>query len=296
MEATNTVRKIGIVGYGCLGKYLVQKLLETPTVEGIDYQIAFIWNRTSERIRQDLPPQHHGLILEDLNLFEERGADLIIEVSHPNIVAEFGERFTHHADFLVGSPTAFADDDLTARIKAKATRHALYIAVGALWAANDIKRLALQGQLSSLVISMTKPASSLKVLSPLDETLRDLIEAQKRSGDIPDEFVVFDGPVKELCPLAPNNVNTMAAAALAASSVLSFDQVRGRLLASNVSSEHKIVVEVFGPPRDDGERFHVRVERHNPAAVGAVTGSATYGSFYVSLLLAHGQTSGFHFC
>ena len=38
------------------------------------------------------------------------------------------------------------------------------------------------------------------------------------------------GPVRELCPLAPNNVNTMAAAAIAATS-LGFDGVYGRLVA-----------------------------------------------------------------
>ena len=38
------------------------------------------------------------------------------------------------------------------------------------------------------------------------------------------------GPVRELCPLAPNNVNTMAAAALAAWN-LGFDAVQGCLVA-----------------------------------------------------------------
>eukprot|EP01096_Ripella_sp_DP13-Kostka_P009370 TRINITY_DN3600_c0_g1_i1.p1 TRINITY_DN3600_c0_g1~~TRINITY_DN3600_c0_g1_i1.p1 ORF type:complete len:320 (+),score=140.60 TRINITY_DN3600_c0_g1_i1:70-960(+) len=296
MSEIKRVRRIGIVGYGCLGKYLVHQVLEKPVVDGIEYQIAFIWNRTPSRISDDLPAHLHHLILEDLNAFEQKPADLIIEVSHPDIVAEFGEKFVSVSDFLVGSPTAFADDDLTARVKSKATNHALYVAVGALWAANDIKRLAQQGQLSSLIISMTKPAASLKVLAPLDNHLQSLIEGHKERGEKPDEFVVYDGPVKDLCPLAPNNVNTMATAALAASSALSFSQVQGRLLASNVSSEHKIVVEALGPVREDGERFQVRVERRNPATLGAVTGSATYGSFYVSLLQAQGQSSGLHFC
>lgn len=37
------------------------------------------------------------------------------------------------------------------------------------------------------------------------------------------------GTVRELCPLAPNNVNTMAAAALAAAA-LGFDGVKARLI------------------------------------------------------------------
>lgn len=41
---------------------------------------------------------------------------------------------------------------------------------------------------------------------------------------------LYDGSVRGLCPLAPNNVNTMAAAAMAAHN-LGFDGVRGRLVS-----------------------------------------------------------------
>ena len=48
--------------------------------------------------------------------------------------------------------------------------------------------------------------------------------------DIKEAKVVHEGSVRELCPLAPNNVNTMAAAAVAAYN-LGFDGVRGRIIA-----------------------------------------------------------------
>lgn len=41
--------------------------------------------------------------------------------------------------------------------------------------------------------------------------------------------MLFEGPVKDLCPLAPNNVNTMAAAALAAHN-LGFNQTKAKLV------------------------------------------------------------------
>ena len=41
---------------------------------------------------------------------------------------------------------------------------------------------------------------------------------------------LYNGPVRQLCPLAPNNVNTMAAAAVAASN-LGFDKTVGRLVS-----------------------------------------------------------------
>jgi predicted dinucleotide-utilizing enzyme len=42
---------------------------------------------------------------------------------------------------------------------------------------------------------------------------------QERLAQIPadsqEETVIYDGNVRDLCPLAPNNVNTMACAAMA---------------------------------------------------------------------------------
>ena len=41
---------------------------------------------------------------------------------------------------------------------------------------------------------------------------------------------LYEGPVRDLCPIAPNNVNTMAAAAVAANS-LGLDQTIGKLVS-----------------------------------------------------------------
>ena len=49
------------------------------------------------------------------------------------------------------------------------------------------------------------------------------------AADIDGETVLYDGPIRDLAPLAPNNVNTMAAAALAAPN-LGFDGVQARLV------------------------------------------------------------------
>ena len=43
-------------------------------------------------------------------------------------------------------------------------------------------------------------------------------------------YFVIAGSVRGLCPLAPNNVNTMAVGAIAAHN-LGFDQVKGRIVA-----------------------------------------------------------------
>jgi hypothetical protein len=55
---------------------------------------------------------------------------------------------------------------------------------------------------------MKKSPESLKVLGVLKDKLDNY---NKTRGDSKDEYILYDGPVRQLCPLAPNNVNTMAA-------------------------------------------------------------------------------------
>ena len=81
--------------------------------------------------------------------------------------------------------------------------------------------------------------------------------------------MLYDGPVRDLCPLAPNNVNTMAAAATAAHN-LGFDKVQGRLVSDpNLTDWHIVEVEAWGPGDiEQGTAFHVHTVRKNPAKIG----------------------------
>ena len=107
---------------------------------------------------------------------------------------------------------------------------------------------------------------------------------------------LYAGPVRPLCAMAPNNVNTMAAAAIAAHN-LGFDRVHGELVVDRSLTAHVITVDARGHSRSsDGSYFRALSTRTNPAKHGAVTGSATYVSFLSSMLKAHGKGKGVHFC
>lgn len=234
-------RRVGIVGYGNLGKFLVQALRDRSE----KYEIAFIWNRSKDKLA-DLAAHE---TIENLDEFESRSADLIVEVAHPNILKTYGERFLASADLLVGSPTAFADSEVADRLFALANRpessFGLYIAAGALWGGQDIKKMNDLGLLRGLAVTMKKHPDSLKLVGELGERLDNFKRNDERylHGG---EYVVYEGSVSELCPLAPNNVNTMAVAALAATPSLSFHQVKARLVADSNLEAHVIVIEVFG--------------------------------------------------
>ncbi|ELU04098.1 hypothetical protein CAPTEDRAFT_1663 [Capitella teleta] len=260
--------RIGIVGFGNLGQFLADAILKRD-----DLELAFVWNRTQATLQGKVDS---SFILEDLDDFAEREADLIVEVAHPKITALYGPRFLQHADYLIGSPTAVADREIESQLRNAAKNHGFYIPTGAFWGGEDIKRMADRGALQALKITMTKHPRSFKVVG-------DLVEKRDRAIATGQRTVLYDGAVRPLCPLAPNNVNTMAAAALAAHT-LGFDHVQGSIIAdASVGDWHIVEVETWGPG-DKKQGFHVKTVRRNPAPVGNVTGAATYLSFVGSML------------
>ncbi|XP_045148552.1 putative L-aspartate dehydrogenase [Echinops telfairi] len=152
--------------------------------------------------------------------------------------------------------------------------HAVFIARGALWGSEDITRLDAAGGLQSLRVTMATHPNGFRLEGAL-------AAAAKRPGP---RTVLYEGPVRGLCPWAPRNSNTMAAAALAAPS-LGFDGVIGVLVADlSLPDVHVVDVELSGPPGPSGRSFALRTHRENPAQPGAVTGSATVTAFWRSLL------------
>ncbi|XP_045172626.2 aspartate dehydrogenase domain-containing protein-like [Mercenaria mercenaria] len=273
-------RRIGIVGYGNLGQYLVQQIQSRG-----DLELAFVWNRTSSALEGKV---EKPCILEDLNNFAEREADLIVEVAHPCITRDYGERFLAHADFMIGSPTAMADASTERKLRAAASQNGLYVPSGALWGGEDIRRMADRGTLQALKVTMKKPPESFKLNEPL-KSKNDAVKS--------DAVILYDGPVRELCPLAPNNVNTMAAAAVAAHN-LGFDKVQGSIVSDpSLTDWHVVQVDAWGPGNiEDDTAFHCQTIRRNPAKIGFVTGSATYASFLSSMIGARGKGPGVHLC
>uniref|UniRef100_A0A8C7JLZ1 Aspartate dehydrogenase domain-containing protein n=1 Tax=Oncorhynchus kisutch TaxID=8019 RepID=A0A8C7JLZ1_ONCKI len=265
------VMRIGVVGHGHLDQlfarqYLVERLQKEGAQVGLT--LVFVWNRNTDKLRESVAEE---LILHNLPDFTDRGADVIVEVCHPKIVKDFGVQFLSKAHFLVGSPSALSDPQLNQELRQAAEHHGrtLYVPSGALWGGQDILRLNDSGSLKALFIRMSKHPSCFRLTG---DVLSDWTEDEGRR-------VLFSGSVAELCPVAPNNVNTMAAAAIAAGT-LGFAGVQGEIVSDTALSDYHVVeVEVTG-----ANGFTVHTVRRNPAKLGAVTGSATYNSFWSSLL------------
>jgi len=173
--------------------------------------------------------------------------------------------------------------------------HVIYVGTGAFWGAEDIAKMNERNTLRSLSITMKKHPDSYKLNEPLHSKL---INERKKFGDQNGEIILYSGPVRELCQLAPNNVNTMAVGATIASN-LGFDGVQGCLIAdASLDDRHIVEIELTGPETIIGEKkqlgFHLKTIRTNPAQLGAVTGTATLLSFVNSIKCAKDRTPGIH--
>lgn len=278
-HSENTTTRIGIVGYGSLGRYL-SDFIVSDEGKAAGLELAFVWNRSPEKVRESSREEVRSALLENLQDFASRGpVDIIVEVAHPSITGLHAASFLDGgSDYFCGSPTCFADQEVESAVRSAVSRtgRSLYLPAGALWGSSDIQKMSARGSLKGLTITMKKAPHHLKLLGGLRNKLDDLI-AKNVSG----EHVLYEGPVRALCPLAPNNVNTMACAAMAAGPELGFDGTQARLVVDKDLTAHIVQVDVEGP-----NGFTVGSTRFNPAKKGAVTGNATYASFLSSLLAA----------
>ena len=288
------LRTVGIVGYGSLGQFLAKAIMNDP-VASKELRLVFVWNRTKEKVQADIDAGNlpAGVLLDDLQNFDKHhgGAapDLIVEVAHSTITADYGASFLSKSSYMVGSPTCFADraieESIRSQLKANLeanVEHGAFIPAGALWGANDIQKMADRGTLQGLGVTMKFSAPALRLRGALKEKL-DQIVADGQT----EEVLLFDGPIRELAPMAPNNVNTIACAALAGHTV-GFDKTRARLYAAAPDLHaHIVEIQVEGPGG-----FKVDTVRVNPAKKGAVTGNATYNSFLSSMLAAAKRSGG----
>ena len=79
---STTKRKIGIVGYGHLGKFLTNAILNHENLE-----LAFVWNRSKSVF--DGSGLDKNLILENLEDCDKKNVDLIVEESSLNLLLPF---------------------------------------------------------------------------------------------------------------------------------------------------------------------------------------------------------------
>ncbi len=259
--------RIGIIGYGFIGRHLYQRIM-SGAEPGVS--VAFVWNRSRGKMT-NVPL---GLILGDLAHFAERRADLILEVAHPSVTRLHGAEFLQHADYLLTSVTALADDALRESLTATAqhSRRRLLVPHGALVGLDALHEQ--RQRWSSVTITFRKNPANL-----------DFTESGIDPAGIQSATVLYDGPARGIAPLFPRNINTMITCAVA---TIGLDRCRAVLIADPKLDKAYAVVEAVGA---DGSR----IATFNEQPATGVSGNDMLGSMLGSLRAAAGRLPGLGF-
>lgn len=203
-------KRIGVVGYGYIGRELCRMIQETPEW---NLELAFIWNRDPSKLA-DVP---EGLRLGNLEDLATRQPDLVVECAHPAVTVEYGEAILRAADYLPLSVNAFADTETETRLVSLAQdlKRRIIIPHGALIGlANLVEQ---KHAWDEVTITFRKNPSNI-----------DFAETDIDPSTITGQTVLYDGPARGIAAMFPRNVNTMTTCALA---TVGLDRCRAVLIA-----------------------------------------------------------------
>jgi aspartate dehydrogenase len=220
--------RIGIVGYG----YIARSLIDLIEQRLPHCELVFVHARDGNKIAH-LPVDQQ---LIDLDLFEERSANLIIEAAHPIFLSSHGTRFLKIADFMPLSSSGLADDRLLSQLIDTATEHghSLLIPRGALPGLDDL--IQWREHWRDVLITFRKPPGAI-----------DFSDSGIDVDSIVSETIIYEGPVRGIAEKFPRNVNAMVTCALA---TIGLDRCRAKLV---VDPELNYLVAEVDALSNDGD-------------------------------------------
>jgi predicted dinucleotide-utilizing enzyme len=259
--------RIGILGFGFIGQHFYERLLRGRE-PGL--AVAFVWNRSVAKLTS-VPL---GLVQRDLGDIAARQADLVVELAHPSVTYRHGPSILRHADYMITSVTALADEALRRELVETAQTHGrrLFVPHGALVGMDGLWEQ--RERWAEVSITFRKHPKSL-----------DFSESGIDPAGIVKETVVYDGPARGIAKLFPRNVNTMVTCALV---TVGLDACRARLIADpslDHASSHVVAIGKDGS----------RIETLNEQPATGVSGQDMLGAMLGTIRRAAGFPPGLCF-
>ena len=212
------VKRIGIIGYGHIGRYLVGKINDDR-----DLCVEFVHDVDKGKL-SGLDP---SLLLHSIEEAKERRADLVVEVTSSEWVSKFAPFVLEFADLLIVSVAALAKEGLKEKLDsiAKANKTNYYIPHGAILGLDGIKDA--KAIIEEVKITTTRPLVRYGLKEKISK-----------------KTVLYEGSVRKACQLFPRTINIHASLALHG---LGFDKTHCTVIADPGSRVRSHVIEVKGP-------------------------------------------------
>ncbi|MGW2278154.1 aspartate dehydrogenase domain-containing protein [Streptomyces sp. NPDC001770] len=240
----SAVRKVGLVGWGAIGRVVGTALAE-GRVAGAE--LACI---VDNRPLGEAAPARQVSFEEALEL-----CDLIVEAAGQGVVREWGERvLASGTDLLIASSGALTDEELAKRLLNTGPGR-VYFTGGAVGGLDLLQAACSLGPLDEVRLTTTKLPSTLE--QPwMDAEL--LTRMRTATGPVE----VMSGTARDVPVKFPKSTNVAASVALA---VGDLDTVRVQVVADPAAHRTRHLIEASGP--HGSYRFEVahRPDPENPA-------------------------------
>lgn len=191
--------KIGLIGCGAIGQFLLEKINQEQQVENAEIVAVFDEREKSIEKLENLSTQFQFEFHRDLNMFLQSSIDVVVECANIEAVQKYAPDIVKKKDLLLISIGALVDERLYKRLIEISSKHhtKVHLPTGAVGGLDLIKAANSNGGLSAVSLTSRKPGEALN-----DE---HLIE----------ETVLFQGTAKDAIEKFPKNVNVAIAISLA---------------------------------------------------------------------------------
>jgi aspartate dehydrogenase len=218
--------KIGLIGFGAIGRCVIETLPKALTEE---YEVIGILTRkAADNLVNNIPSY------SDIDQLLAKQPNIIVECAGHHAVKEYGCKILEaNISLVISSIGALADRDLYQQLKNSSTAHKvkIYLPAGAIGGIDALVAAKLGG-VHDVTYTMRKPPKAWQ--GSVAETVVDLNSLKQAT-------VIFSGSAGEAATLYPKNTNVTATIALAG---LGFDETKVELIADPniIDNIHEISV------------------------------------------------------
>lgn len=243
--------KIGIIGYGTIGRMLARAIEEGVTGNASLVAVMDIFEESPFSDREDAP-----LYTNDIDVFLSAGMDLVIEAASQPVLQKYGPLILQSGKHLMAmSLGAFADADFFEEMSRLALQHGcrVFLPSGAIGGLDALSAAALD-EIDEVTLTTTKPPSGLR---GADSSLSPEIDLDA----ITEPTCIYEGPAIEAVKRFPKNVNVAAALSLAG---IGFEKTRVRVIADPVGERNVHRIEAKGRFGEFSLEFRLYPSPTNP--------------------------------